>query len=126
MARSTVTTEENHLRTCKNEEMISLYEKLKELMSKDFDDMGTGATADYIHWNVSGARRTRQFANFYIQKRKIRILTLTPTSNYGIGEAVPDTHLWVLNYQTDIFSETDIDKVRGVLLDSYNQIKQLI
>lgn len=121
-----IMTEESHLRICKNYAMITLYKKLKESVFKDFDDAGIGATSSYVYWNISGIKRTRQFANFYIQKDKIRILTLTPTSNHNIGEAVPDTHLWVLNYQTDISSETDIDEIKGILLESYNQIKQLI
>ena len=124
--RSTVTTEDNHLQSNKNYDMVDLYKKLKVALFKDFMDAGTGATSYYVHWNVSGANRTRQFVNFYIQKGKIRILTLTPIRNYGLGESVPDTHLWVLNYQTDIYTEGDIEKVKGIILDSYNQIKQLI
>ena len=124
--RSTVTTEDNHLQSNKNYDMVDLYKKLKVALFKDFMDVGTGATSYYVHWNVSGANRTRQFANFYIQKGKIRILTLTPIRNYGLCESVPDTHLWVLNYQTDIYTEADIEKVKGIILDSYNQIKQLI
>lgn len=117
--RSTATTEENYLRTCKNDDMIALYESLRAAMFEYFDDVGTGATADYISWNVDGRR---QFANFYIQKKKIRILTLAPRSKHSVGETVPDTHLWTLNYQTDISVDTDIEKVKGILLESYNQI----
>ena len=124
--KSTVTTEDNHLRTSRNYAMIELYEKLKEAVFTridEIDDVGTGATSYYVSWNVSGRR---QFANFYIQKKKIRILTLAPISAHDVGETVPDTHAWTLNYQVDIFSEADIEQVTGILLESYNQVKQTI
>lgn len=124
--RSTVTTEENHLRTCKNLDMIALYEKLRATMFEHFDEVGTGATSYYIHWDVSGAYRTRQFAIIYIQKEKIRIETLRPRGNYSIGENVPDTHGYTLNYRTDISSVEDIEKVKGIILESHNWIKQLV
>lgn len=121
--RRTTTTEEKHMSVCNNYEMLSLYQKLREVLFDNFDDVGTGATADYISWNVNGKR---QFANFYIQKKKIRILTLAPRNSQNIGETVPDTHLWTLNYQTDIVAVSDIEKVKDILLDSYFQIKLLI
>ena len=124
--RSTATTEENHLRTCKNYGMISLYEKLRATMFEQFGKVETGATSYYIHWDVSGAYRTRQFANIYIQAKKIRIETLKPRGDYGIGENVPDTHGYTLNYRTDISSVSDIEKVKGIILESYNQIRQLV
>ena len=118
--RRTATTEENHLSVCKNYDMMALYQKLRAALFDAFDGAGTGATADYISWNVNGKR---QFANFYIQKKKIRILTLTPRNNHNVGASVPDTHLWTLNYQTDISVDADIEKVKSILIDSYNQIK---
>lgn len=121
--RRTATTEEKHLSFCKNYEMLALYQKLKEALFDNFSDAGTGATADYISWNVNGKR---QFANFYIQKKKIRILTLTPRNSQSVGETVPDTHLWTLNYQTDIATVSDIEKIKDILLDSYRQIKLAI
>ena len=124
--RSTVTTEENHLHTCKNIDMISLYEKLRATMFEYFGKVGTGATSYYIHWDVSGASRTRQFANIYIQKKKIRIETLEPRNKYSLGENVPDTHGYTLNYRTDISVDADIEKVKKIILESYNQIKQLV
>ena len=124
--RSTTTTEENHLRACRNYAMIELYKKLKETVFAriyEIEEVGTGATSYYVSWNVSGRR---QFANFYIQKKKIRILTLTPISVHSIGETVPDTHAWTLNYQVDISSEADIAQVTGILLESYHQVKHAI
>ena len=100
--KSTVTTEENHLNNCKNTDMISLYMKLRNVAYEGLENVTTAATADYISWGINGGR---QFANLYIQKKKIRILTLEPLKRYDLGETVPDTHLWTLNYQIDIFSE---------------------
>ena len=124
--RSTATTEENHLATCKNCDMVALYKKLRATMFECFGDIGTGATSYYIHWDISGAQKTRQFANIYIQKAKIRIETLPPMGDYGIGENVPDTHGYTLNYRSDISRDTDIEKVKGIILESYKQIKQLV
>ena len=125
--RSTATTEENHIKNCKNIKMLSIYKKLRTIMFENFDKniIETGATSYYVHWDVVGVKQ-RQFANIYIQKAKIRIETLVPLRNYNIGEIVPDTHKYTLNYRTDIFMDEDIEKVKGIIIDSYNQIKQLI
>lgn len=126
-SNSTVTTEENYIKNCKYIGMLKLYEKLRTTMFEYFDKnkIETGATSYYAHWDVVGNKQ-RQFTIIYIQKAKIRIETLVPLRNYNIGENVPDTHGYTLNYRTDIFAEEDIEKVKGIILDSYNQIKQLI
>lgn len=126
-SNSTVTTEENHIKNCKNIKMLRVYKELRTIMFKYFDKnaIKTGATSYYVHWDIVGMKQ-RQFANIYIQKAKIRIETLVPLRNYNIGENVPDTHKYTLNYRTDIFENEDIEKVKGIILDSYNQIKQLI
>ena len=106
--------------------MIELYEKLKETVFariNEIEDVGTGATSYYVSWNISGRR---QFANFYIQKKKIRILTLSPIRTHELGETVPDTHAWTLNYQIDISSAMEIEQAAEIILDSYAQIKQEI
>lgn len=117
--KSTATTEENHLRNCKNSEMIDLYLKLRTIAFENLEDVTTAATADYISWSINGGR---QFANFYIQKKKIRILTLEPMKKYNLGENVPDTHLWTLNYQTDIYSENDIEVAKNIIYESYDKL----
>ena len=117
--KSTVTTEENYLNTCKNAEMINLYKKLRSVVFESFDNVETAATAQYISWRISGGR---QFVNFYIQKHKIRVLTVEPSGKYNLGETVPDTHLWSLNYQTDILSEDNIDEVKRIICESYNKL----
>ena len=109
--KSTATTEENHLRNCKNSEMIDLYLKLRSIAFENLEDVTTAATADYISWSINGGR---QFVNFYIQKKKIRILTLEPMRKYILGENVPDTHLWTLNYQTDISSENENSQIDNI------------
>ena len=116
---STVTTEANHLSSCKNYDMVALYEKLRAAVFETLENVGTGATADYVSWNVGGKR---QFANFYIQRKKIRILTRTPMGVHDVGENVPETHLWTLNYQIDIYSDADVENVKDVLLASYRQV----
>ena len=117
--KSTATTEENHLNDCKNFEMINLYTKLKSATFEGLEGVTTAATADYISWSIDGGR---QFANFYIQKKKIRILTLEPIKKHNLGESVPDTHLWTLNYQTDIFNENDIEEARKIICESYSKV----
>ena len=117
--KSTATTEENHLRNCKNSEMIDLYLKLRSVAFENLEDVTTAATADYISWSINGGR---QFANFYIQKKKIRILTLEPMKKYNLGENVPDTHLWTLNYQTDIYSDNDIEVAKDIIFESYDKL----
>ena len=120
---NTVTTEENYLHNCKNYEMVELYKNLKETVFESLENIGTGATSYYASWNVEGKR---QFAELFIQRRKIRILTLPPISECSTGELVPDTHLWTLNYQTDIYSADDIDEVKEIIFESYRQIRALL
>ena len=117
--KSTVTTEENYLRNCKNLNMIDLYLKLKSVVFENLEDVTTAATADYISWSINGGR---QFANLYIQKKKIRILTLEPMRKYTLGENVPDTHLWTLNYQMDIYSKNDIKVAKDIICESYDKL----
>lgn len=117
--RSTAMTEEKHLCNCKNEEMINLYLQLRTVLFGELSNVTTAATADYISWSIGGGR---QFANFYIQKKKIRVLTLEPLREYSLGETVPDTHLWTLNYQTDVFSVNDLEVAKAIILESYNQL----
>ena len=117
--KSTVTTEEKHLLDCKNNETKNLYLKLRSISFDVLENVATAATADYVSWSIDGGR---QFANFYIQKKKIRMLTLEPMRKYELGENVPDTHLWTLNYQTDIFSEKDIETAKDIIYESYNKL----
>lgn len=124
--RSTVTTEENHLRMQKNHEMVALYEKLRAAVLAVLGDVGTGAVSYYIHWDISGTRRTRQFALLYIQRKKIRIETLVPSGKHRLGEMIPDTHRYTLNYRTDITSEADIEEAKEIIAESYRQIRQLV
>ena len=118
-SKSTATTEEKYLANCNNTDMISLYMKLRAIVFGVLEDLTTAATADYISWSINGGR---QFANFYIQKRKIRILTLEPMRKYNLGASVPDTHLWTLNYQIDIYTENDIEETKNIICESYNKI----
>ena len=99
--------------------MISLYMKLRAVAFDVLEDVTTAATADYISWSINGGR---QFANFYIQKRKIRILTLEPMRKYSLGSSVPDTHLWTLNYQIDISTYDDVEETKNIICESYNKI----
>ena len=117
--RSTATTEENYLRNCKNNDMINLYIKLRMAAFESLENVTTAATADYVSWSINGRR---QFANFYIQKKKIRIITLEPIKKHDLGEKVPDTHLWTLNYQTDIYTENNIEEAKNIICESYDKL----
>ena len=117
--KSTKTTEKNYLLNSKNAEMIDLYLKLRAVSLETLENVATAATADYISWSIDGGR---QFANLYIQKKKIKILTLEPMREYSLGDNVPDTHLWTLNYQTDIFTDNDIEEVKEIIFESYDKL----
>ena len=117
--KSTATTEENYLNKCKNAETVNLYVKLRSAAFPKFEDTTTAATAEYISWSINGGR---QFANLYVQKKKIRILTLVPSGKYNLGVNVPDTHLWTLNYQIDVYSEADIDEAIKIIYESYCKV----
>lgn len=117
--KSIKTTEKNYLLNSKNSEMIDLYLKLRAISLETLENVTTAATADYISWSIDGGR---QFANLYIQKKKIKILTLEPMREYSLGDNVPDTHLWTLNYQTDIFTDNDIEEVKEIIFESYDKL----
>ena len=67
-SRSTVTTEENYLYSCKYYDMVELYKKLKETVFENLESVETSATSYYASWNVRGRR---QFAELFIQRKRV-------------------------------------------------------
>lgn len=105
----------------KNERLIKLHEKLFDKFKQTHNEVYEEVTPNYIAIrNVKG----KNICEVHILKSKIRINTRVPRDErLLIGEKVPDTHLWVLNYSIYFDNEKEIDKVVEVLTDVYDQIK---
>ena len=105
----------------KNEEMKKLhnelYSKVKERLSEVYEE----ATPNYISLKNSNGKN---ICEFHLQKNKVLIQTRVPEDEtLLIGEKVPDSFLWALNYRVYVDENTDKEIVIKILLSAYNQIK---
>lgn len=107
---------EEHLST-KNPEPVRLYQLLHASVFDALNDAEIHVIPQYIGWRVNG----KLFAEFHIQRNRLAILTLQPKQACSIGEKVPESFMWTLDYRFYISSESDIEAVKAVLLDSYSQ-----
>ena len=105
----------------KNKNLIKLHEKLFKDFKKVHNEVYEEVKPNYIDIrNEKG----KNICEVHILKNKIRINTREPKDEtLLIGEKVPDTHLWSLNYSIFFDNEKDIDKVVEILKDVYQQIK---
>lgn len=105
----------------KSEKMIKLHEDLFEKINKRHKEIYEEVTPNYI---AIRNEKGKNICEVHLLKNKIRINTRIPNNEkLLIGEKVPDTYLWSLNYRVYFDSEKDLDNVIEVLDDVYNQIK---
>lgn len=105
----------------KNEKMIKLHEELFEKLNKRHKEIYEEITPNYI---AIRNEKGKNICEVHLLKNKIRINTRIPSNEkLLIGEKVPDTYLWSLNYRVYFDSEKDLDTVIEVLDDIYNQMK---
>ena len=105
----------------KNKNLIRLYEKLFQDLKKAYNEVYEEVKPNYI---AIRNEKGKNICEVHILKNKIRINTREPRDEtLLIGEKVPDTYLWSLNYSIFLDNEKDIDKVVEILKDVYQQIK---
>ena len=92
-----------------NELQTQVYDKLKNVTMY--------VLPQHIGWRVNG----KYFAEIHMQKNRIMILSLAPSTAYSIGKRVPDSFTWTLNYRSYIESVNDLEEAKAILLDSYRQ-----
>lgn len=105
----------------KNKNLIRLHEKLFQDLKKAYNEVYEEVKPNYI---AIRNEKGKNICEVHILKNKIRINTREPRDEtLLIGEKVPDTYLWSLNYSIFLDNEKDIDKVVEILKDVYQQIK---
>lgn len=105
----------------KNEKMIKLHEELFNRFYKKHYDVYEEATPNYI---AIRNEKGKNICEVHILKHKIGINTRVPNDKtLLIGEKVPDTYLWTLNYRVYFDNENDIDTIVAILDDVYEQMK---
>lgn len=107
--------------TNKNKNLIILHEKLFKDFKKVYNEVYEEVKPNYI---AIRNERGKNICEVHILKTKIRINTRVPKDEtLLIGEKVPDTYLWSLNYSVFLDNEQDIGKVVEILKDVYQQMK---
>lgn len=105
----------------KNKNLIRLHEKLFQDLKKAYNEVYEEVKPNYI---AIRNEKGKNICEVHILRNKIRINTREPRDEtLLIGEKVPDTYLWSLNYSIFLDNEKDIDKVVEILKDVYQQIK---
>ncbi len=104
----------------KNSKLVEIYQRLQAEIFNALEGVEMYVLPRYIGWRVDGI----YFAEFKIQRNYLRVMTLVPSSTFAIGEKVPDSYLWTLNYRTYISSHDEIEEVKGIIWDSYGQRAQ--
>lgn len=106
----------------KNERLIKLHEILFNEFQKLHKEVYEEVTPNYI---ALRNEKGKNICEIHIYKTKICIVTREPLNDeLKIGEKVPETYLWALNYKIFLDKEEEIDKVVKALDDIYYQIKK--
>ena len=106
----------------KNERVILLYKKISTKILEQFEDTYLEATPNYIALRI---QNSKTICEFHLQKNRVLVQTRIPADEtLLIGEKVPETYLWTLNYRVSVYNDEDIEKAVKVLKDVYNQISQ--
>lgn len=104
----------------KNEKVIKLHEKLFERLHDVYEDLYEEVTPNYIAIRNG---RGKNLCEVHLQKNKVCIITREPIiAETKLGNKLPDTYLWTLNYKIIFDDEKEIDEVVEVLMDVYSQI----
>ena len=104
----------------KNEKVISLYKNISETILNKLEDTYLEATPNYIALRI---QNSKTICELHLQRNRLLIQTRIPLADeLLIGEKVPDTYLWTLNYRVYVYNEENIEKAVRVLMDVYNQI----
>ncbi len=106
----------------KKPEIISLHNLVFKSVKERLPGVFEETTPNYI---ALRNEKKKNICEFHFYKSCLLIQTRIPTrSDLQIGEKVPDTYLWALNYKVRISSKEEVEKAVDILVDVYNQIKK--
>jgi len=100
----------------KNPDLVALYQSFSATLNNRVSGViqYVPKSNEHITFKVN-----RAIAELYIQRNKLKVLTKVPDdSQFAIGEKVPDTHNWTLNYAITFTKESEIDAVVGAIINS--------
>lgn len=99
-----------------------IYANLRPQIRAINEDIYEYSTNAYIGYKLIS--RKKLFAEVHIQQNKI-VFHLRPIDYFASElsiQKVPDSHKWTLNKLVSITSETEIEKVINLIVQSYNDI----
>lgn len=100
----------------KNETLVEMYKNLQKIVFENLSEVEIYVLPQYISWKING----KCFGELHIQRNKLMMLTLLPANNYEIGNRVPDSYNWTLNYRSYVNSDSDLEEAKSILVESYN------
>ena len=107
--------------TNKNQKLVELHEMLFKKFKEIHKEIYEEVKPNYI---AIKNEKGKNICEVHIYKTQLMIVTREPKNdNLKIGNKVPDSYLWALNYKIYFNNEQDVDNVVNVLLDVYEQIK---
>ena len=109
----------------KNPDIITIYEKICQLVKEKQPGVYEEATQNYI---ALRNEKGHNICEYHLLKSRLSIITREPNKEeLMIGEKLPDTYLWSLNYRVYVNNKSDLDeksdKIVKILLSAYEQIK---
>ena len=105
-----------------SEECINNHKDLYNELIGRLDNLIEFSTYQTNNYIALRNKYDRNICEIHFYKKKITVHTLTPRKKYDIGEQVPDSFGWTLNYRTNITSVEELDDVIEIIIDSYKQL----
>ena len=106
----------------KSQSIIAFYNQISDEIIKQIPEIKKKTTPNYIALTNSNGKN---ICELHLQKQKLLIITKTPTNtSLLIGNKVPDTFLWSLNYKISVENESQIELAVAAIIDAYNQLNK--
>lgn len=105
-----------------NQEDIAIHKDLYDVLLDRLSDRIKFSKYQTNNYIALRNKYDRNICEIHFYKKKITIHTLTPKRKFDIGEQVPDSFGWTLNYRTNLTSIEELDDAIDIIIDSYNQM----
>lgn len=104
----------------KRPEVVDMYNKFITLVKQRMPKTYTATTPNYIALRNENAKN---ICEIHLLKNRLLLTTRIPLNlEFQIGEKVPETYLWSLNYKIYIENAEKINLAVGAINDVYEQI----
>ena len=113
----------------KNEDVIKIYNEFLSEITNVVPELYVEATPQYIALRFKDGDKKRNVCELHLMKEELQIITKEPKlDELKIGENVPETHKWTLNYRIYIGKNDQnlsekIRKAVEIVVETYNKVK---